>query len=80
VRQERLDHLPLSVGERCSLGAEHRGTRPGAFLDCCLCAESAFGQLDLVRESYLLGNAGLRPALWVIRPLLGQIQRPVDEG
>ncbi len=37
---ERLDVLPLFVGERCSLGAERRGTRPGAILDCCLLARN----------------------------------------
>jgi hypothetical protein len=46
MRQERLDHLSLSVGEQCSLGAERRGTRPGAILECWLCAEDAFGGPD----------------------------------
>src|SRR5215210_1060409 len=42
--------------------------------------EHPLGQLDLVRKSHLLGNASLGPALWVVRPLLGQIQRSSDEG
>src|SRR5215217_4599622 len=38
------------------------------------------GQLHLVAEDELLGNAGLGPSHWVARPHPGQVERPVDEG
>src|SRR5215207_8432202 len=61
VRQERLDVLPLFVGERCSLGAEQRrGTRPGTILDCCLSAEGAFG--SPTRLSVAGGDGLVRPS------------------
>src|SRR5829696_788246 len=42
--------------------------------------EHPLSQLDLVRKSHLFGKASLGPALWVVRPLLGQIQRSIDKG
>jgi hypothetical protein len=52
--------LPLLVGERCSLGAECRDTRPGAIHDCCLSAEDAFG--GSTRLSVAGGDGLVRPS------------------
>ena len=43
-------------------------------------ADHFHGERRLCREGYSVRNMGRRHPDWVVRPGLGQIQRPVDEG
>src|SRR3712207_9544263 len=64
-----------------SAAVEGIGDHPPSRNLCCESSlEHPLCQLYLVRKSHLLGNAGLRCAPRIVRPLLGQVQRTIDEG
>src|SRR3712207_8802361 len=63
-----------------SAAVEGIGDHPPSRNLCCESSlEHPLCQLYLVRKSHLLGNAGLRCAPRIVRPLLGQVQRTRSE-